>query len=93
MTAVLRISAADNVAVTLEAVEPGAEVNVAGGRITVRDSIPAGHKIAIAPIAAGEPVLKYGCPIGRAICGIETGQHVHTHNVESTRGRGDRNHA
>ena len=55
----------------------------------VRDPIPAGHKVAIAAIAAGEAVIKYGSPIGIASSDIEAGRHVHTHNVASNRGRGD----
>jgi len=37
----------------------------------------------------GEPVIKYGSPIGLATVEIAEGQHVHVHNVASTRGRGD----
>jgi altronate dehydratase small subunit len=33
--------------------------------------------------------MKYGSVIGTAIADIEAGSHVHTHNVASTRGRGD----
>ena len=40
-------------------------------------------------IAVGEPVIKYGSPIGIATSDIQPGAHVHTHNVASTRGRGD----
>jgi altronate dehydratase small subunit len=49
-----------------------------------------GHKFALDPIAQGEPVRKYGVVIARAMAPIEAGQHVHVHNVESNRGRGDR---
>ena len=38
---------------------------------------------------AGEPVVKYGSPIGTASADIAAGSHVHTHNLASTRGRGD----
>jgi hypothetical protein len=34
-------------------------------------------------------VIKYGSPIGSASQAIAAGAHVHTHNVASTRGRGD----
>ncbi len=33
---------------------------------------------------------KYGQVIGRATKDIEAGGHVHVHNLESTRGRGDK---
>ena len=57
--------------------------------ITVSTPIPYGHKIAVRPIAAGEDVIKYGEVIGRATRPIDTGEHVHVHNIESCRGRGD----
>jgi len=41
-------------------------------------------------VAAGEPVLKYGSPIGVASEDIPEGAHVHIHNLSSNRGRGDR---
>lgn len=89
MKSVLVISERDNVATALEALEPGRRLDILGAAITVRDSIPAGHKIALSPIAAGDAVIKYGSPIGRASADIPAGAHVHTHNVASSRGRGD----
>ncbi len=56
---------------------------------TVGEDIPFGHKIAIAPIARGERVMKYGEAIGIASKDIAPGEYVHVHNVESARGRGD----
>ena len=43
--------------------------------------IPQYHKIAVKDVAEGEPVLKYGQPIGRALRDIEAGEHVHLHNL------------
>jgi altronate dehydratase small subunit len=57
--------------------------------IKVSQDIPFGHKLALRPILSGEEILKYGTVIGRATQGIEPGEHVHVHNVESLRGRGD----
>ena len=57
--------------------------------MTVLDPIPRGHKVALASIGTGEEVIKYGSPIGRATTDIAAGAHVHTHNVASSRGRGD----
>jgi altronate dehydratase small subunit len=90
MNAAIAISADDNVATALEALEPGRVLDIAGQRITVVARIPRGHKVALRPIRAGEAVIKYGSPIGTATTDIAPGTHVHTHNVESTRGRGDR---
>jgi altronate dehydratase len=90
MNPAIAISTQDNVATALEPLEPGRVLEIAGQRITVETAIPRGHKIALRAIRAGEPVLKYGSPIGLATADIAPGMHVHTHNVESTRGRGDR---
>lgn len=46
-------------------------------------SIPAGHKVALRAIKKGEPVIKYGDPIGRAVCDIAVGEHVHSHNLHT----------
>jgi altronate hydrolase len=89
MKAVLVISARDNVATALEPLDVGRRVVINGTEIIVRESVSTGHKIALYPIAAGAPVMKYGSAIGLATCDIAPGAHVHTHNVASTRGRGD----
>ncbi|NLW25080.1 MAG: UxaA family hydrolase [Clostridia bacterium] len=57
--------------------------------VTVNSDIPYGHKVAIRPIKQGETIWKYGLSIGRALCDIEVGDHVHVHNIEPMRGRGD----
>ena len=78
----LRIHPSDNVAVALRAVEPGvgfAGVGFAGVRTL--ENIPAGHKLALRAISVGEPVVKYGHPIGVASAAIPAGAHVHSHNI------------
>jgi altronate dehydratase len=89
MSAALVISERDNVATALEPLEPGRRLDLATGAVVVRDRIPVGHKVAVLTIAAGAAVMKYGSPIGIALAEIPAGAHVHTHNVASTRGRGD----
>lgn len=89
MKSVLVISEHDNVATALEALEPGRGLAIGNRTVTVRDSIPRGHKVALTAISAGDPVVKYGSPIGIASADIAAGAHVHTHNVSSSRGRGD----
>src|SRR5947209_11139719 len=48
--------------------------------VTTMDRIPAGHKVAVRPIATGEPIRRYGQIIGFATAPIAPGQHVHTQN-------------
>ena len=83
------MSPADNVATALRDLSTGEVVELDDVTITVASPVPFGHKVALRPIAASEPVLKYGEAIGLAAAAIAAGEHVHTHNVESQRGRGD----
>lgn len=57
--------------------------------VTLLNDIPFGHKFAIRDIPLHGEVYKYGESIGRATKPIHAGEHVHVHNVESERGRGD----
>jgi altronate dehydratase small subunit len=58
-------------------------------RILLRAPVAFGHKVALMAIPAGDPVIKYGEVIGRATQAIAPGDHVHLHNLEGMRGRGD----
>ena len=93
MKQIVVLNDADNVATSLMLLEAQSRIEVAlngeSRTITVRDSIPFGHKLAIRKMAPGDKVLKYGEVIGRASAAIEPGQWVHVHNVESARARGD----
>jgi altronate hydrolase len=89
MNPALVISASDNVATALEALEAGTTLLLGDLTVAVVDHIPRGHKIAIRAIPAGSAVVKYGNPIGTATADIPGGAHVHVHNVASGRGRGD----
>lgn len=82
----------DNVATVLTDVSSGDIVEIIGSRkgiIIASQPIPYGHKISLIKVGAGKNILKYGEVIGRAIKLIKPGEHVHIHNVESVRGRGD----
>jgi altronate dehydratase len=50
--------------------------------LQVRQTIPAGHKIAIIKIDPGAPILRYGQPIGIATQSILPGDWVHSHNLD-----------
>lgn len=83
------IHANDNVAVALTDLPVGLTVTLEGRPLALVDAVPFGHKVALTDIAQGTPVVKYGESIGLATCPIRRGQHVHVHNIASTRGRGD----
>ena len=88
------MKSADNVATCLADLQAGAAepITVDGNLATVqiKDDIPFGHKIALVNIGLGEQVIKYGEVIGVASRAIAAGEHVHVHNVESVRARGDK---
>ena len=79
--AVIHLHRSDNIAVARVPLSAGQVVRVAGREITAEDPIPAGHKVALAVIPAGETIVRYGQVMGRAKMRIEPGRHVHTHNV------------
>src|SRR5688572_1638822 len=79
--AVYRVAAEDDVAVALRDLAAQETILVGGRGIVLVDAIPRGHKLAIRAVTAGQPVRKYGWPIGRATADITVGTHVHTHNV------------
>ncbi len=89
------INSKDNVANALTDIHAGETVEVIVNNspieITPLDDISLGHKFAIRKISKGEAVIKYGETIGRATEDIRVGNHVHIHNVESLRARGDLN--
>ncbi len=80
---VLRITANDNVAVALKALNIDDVVEIDGQSVIVKDEIPPAHKVAIKLIRQGENVIKYGFPIGRATREIQPGEHVHVHNLKT----------
>ena len=76
----IRLDPQDSVAIARTRLEAGQEVD----GIILRDAIPRGHKVALAPIATGTPVRKYAQSIGLASEDISAGDHVHTHNLAFT---------
>src|SRR5438105_14553773 len=77
----IHLNPLDNVAIARVPLSAGMKLRVDGVPIEVLDPVPAGHKIAVARMQAGEMVHRYGQAIGRAKVAIEPGRHVHTHNV------------
>jgi len=77
----IKIFAKDNVAVVVERVNAGEEVEAGGKIIIARSEIPPAHKIAIEPIKQGSAIIKYGEVIGYAKEDIEVGDYVHIHNL------------
>lgn len=94
----LRVENSDNVATIFsELAKDGAVIEVVDqtgkkiDSVEICSEIPYGHKIALRDIKKGEDICKYGICIGFTNSDIKKGEHVHTHNLESKRGRGDLN--
>jgi altronate hydrolase len=79
--AVIHLHASDNVAIARVMLPAGQVVRIGDLEIRSTQMIPAGHKIALREIAAGERVLRYGCNIGHTTRAIHPGEHVHTGNL------------
>src|SRR5512139_3624064 len=79
----------DNVLVAVVDLPAGHVIRSGGGPLTLPAPVSSGHKLARHALAGGETVFKYGQPIGRTTEPVPAGAHVHVHNVESLRGRGD----
>lgn len=83
----------DSVAIAVKPLVPGDRVTLCVDGcetvIEIAQPIPSGHKFAVRCIPAGQSVIKYGETIGKATDCIAQGRHVHLHNLEGLRGRGD----
>jgi altronate dehydratase small subunit len=83
----------DNVATAIQDIPAGqiASAGIEDRNVSIKvvQEIHLGHKLALCHIGKGEDILKYGTVIGFATHDINPGEHVHVHNVESKRGRGD----
>jgi len=74
----------DNVAVAVEDIKKGALILLPDeSSIPACSDIPAGHKIALRDMKAGEDIIKYGEPIGRLNAAVSRGDWVHIHNIFS----------
>ena len=83
MNKIVQITPRDMVAVALQPLAANKAVNYGSGEVTPLSDIPMGHKVALRDIKKGEPVIKYGFPIGEATEDIPKGGHVHSHNLHT----------
>lgn len=83
----------DHVATALREMTAGETIHYRKGEVmhalTLVDPIPFGHKMALSNISKDTQVRKYGEVIGLSSSDIAQGAHVHVHNIEGIRGRGD----
>ena len=82
----IKIHENDNVIVAIKEIAAGDTVSIGDVQVTAKDTIPAGHKMALCDIAQDGDITKYGCRIGNAKEEILAGQWIHTHNVKTALG-------
>jgi altronate hydrolase len=81
-TVAIRLHPSDDVAIAKQNLVTGQTLKVSETfRVCVQQLIPSGHKFALRPVATDEPIRRYGQVIGFASRAIQTGEHVHTHNL------------
>ncbi|NMM63985.1 altronate dehydratase [Clostridium sp. P21] len=83
MKNVIKINENDNVVVALTDLQKGEIVEIDNEKVSLKEAVKRGHKIAIRKIKLNENIIKYGFPIGHAICDISEGEWVHTHNAKT----------
>ncbi|WP_143873405.1 UxaA family hydrolase [Catenovulum sediminis] len=74
----------DNVVVAIVPAAQGTALPEPWQAITLQSDVPAGHKIAVCDLSAGDKIYKYGYSIGHATTAINAGQHVHSHNLKTS---------
>jgi (2R)-sulfolactate sulfo-lyase subunit alpha len=53
--------------------------------VVAKQDIPIGHKVALADMAPGDTVWKYGIDMGKVVAPIKAGEHAHVHNIKTKR--------
>lgn len=82
----VRVNARDTVAVALRDLMAGETVDVADVSVSLTSDIPAHHKFALQPHAAGDQLIRFGEVFARASEDIAAGAHVHAHNAQTLLG-------
>ncbi|MBO4289457.1 MAG: UxaA family hydrolase [Lachnospiraceae bacterium] len=92
----LKVNDLDNVATVFSnEAKAGSDVEVRDKKgnsfvMQLLNDIPYGHKVALREVHPGEDIIKYGESLGEATHEIAAGEYVHVHNLDSKRGRGDK---
>ena len=82
-TKYLKINPADNVVVAISDLKAGEAITVDGHAITLKEDVPAGHKVTLKDFAQGENIIKYGYPIGHALTAVEQGHWINENQTKT----------
>ncbi|MEE3371823.1 MAG: altronate dehydratase family protein [Planctomycetota bacterium] len=81
ITDVVQLHPQDNVCVAARNLQAGEVISIDDHSFAVNEEVGLGHKIALVDIGCGEPVRKYGQIIGFMTQKVDSGGHVHSHNL------------
>jgi altronate dehydratase len=73
---ILLPASGDNAGIATRRLEKGATFDVNGSAITVRQTVLEGHRVATTPIDAGQLILSWSLPFGRALKPIAPGEYL-----------------
>ena len=79
----LKINPADTVVVCLTEKKRGDVIEAGDERVVLAQDVPAGHKVLLRDVKAGENIIKYGYPIGHAIKDMKGGEWVNENNLKT----------
>ncbi|MFK8164418.1 MAG: UxaA family hydrolase [Lewinella sp.] len=78
---ILKVAPSDNVIVALRDFIAGEKIAFAGSQLQLLENIPTKHKLAALDFDAGETIVMYGVPVGKAVKPIPAGTRISTENV------------
>ena len=79
----LKINPADSVVVCLQPKKKGEIIETGDERAVLNQDVPAGHKVLLRDVKAGEDIIKYGYPIGHARHDLKAGDWVNEDNLQT----------
>jgi altronate dehydratase len=66
----------DNVAIATQRIEPGTLVTHEGQEFSISHTVLEGHRFALEPLKAGDGLLSWGLPFGKALRDVAPGEYV-----------------
>jgi len=79
----------DNVAIATRRLEAGTEIRCEGTSFRLDHTVMEGHRFAVRPIPAGQPLLSWELPFGQALGDIEPGTYVCNQGILEALGERD----
>ncbi|MDN4501103.1 altronate dehydratase family protein [Alteromonadaceae bacterium BrNp21-10] len=83
MKSLLQLHATDNVAIAMQDLAAGSQLDMGAVTLTLNHDVTQGHKVALTDLKKGDNVIKYGAPIGYALDDIKQGDWIHTHSIKT----------